>query len=86
MASHEASTIGLITAELLANSFKHAYPGDAHGPGKVTFAMQDKGWQLAVSDEGAGLPSGFDPKKEERWNARRHNACWPIEGQAVIRE
>lgn len=61
--SDEASTIGLITAELLANCFKHAYPHDAHGPAKVCFSMTEKGWRLVVSDEGVGLPAGFDPMK-----------------------
>jgi hypothetical protein len=33
--SDQASTLGLITAELLANCFKHAYPNAAHGPVSV---------------------------------------------------
>ena len=60
--SDQASTIGLIVAELLANSFKHAYPGDARGPVSVGFFSDRQHWRLTVSDQGIGLPDGFDPK------------------------
>jgi two-component sensor histidine kinase len=61
--SDEASTLGLITAELLANCFKHAYPDDAHGPVSVEFSADESRWRLTVSDKGVGLPAGFDPTK-----------------------
>ncbi|MEO8318582.1 MAG: histidine kinase dimerization/phosphoacceptor domain -containing protein [Bradyrhizobium sp.] len=59
--SDEASTLGLITAELLTNCFKHAYPNDAHGPVSVRFSGDARRWRLTVSDNGVGLPNGFDP-------------------------
>jgi two-component sensor histidine kinase len=59
--SDQASTMGLIAAELLANSFKHAYPGDARGPVSVGFSSDKQHWRLKVSDQGVGLPDGFDP-------------------------
>jgi two-component sensor histidine kinase len=61
--SDEASTLGLITAELLANCFKHAYPNDLRGPVSVEFSSDDEHWSLTVSDQGVGLPNGFDPGK-----------------------
>ena len=61
--SDEASTLGLITAELLANCFKHAYPNDLRGPVSVGFSSDGEHWSLTVSDQGVGLPNGFDPGK-----------------------
>jgi len=59
--SDEASTLGLITAELLANCFKHAYPNDAHGRVSVEFSGDELRWRLTITDNGVGLPTGFDP-------------------------
>jgi two-component sensor histidine kinase len=59
--SDEASTLGLITAELLANSFKHAYSGTSRGPVSVEFSGDGQRWSLRVSDKGVGLPDDFDP-------------------------
>lgn len=61
--SDQASTLGLIVAELLANCFKHAYPNDTHGPVSVGFSGDERRWRLSVSDRGIGLPTGFDPTK-----------------------
>ena len=47
--SDEASTLGLITAELLANSFKHAYPGNSRGPIMVEFTSKGLHWSLRVT-------------------------------------
>ena len=59
--SDEASTLGLITAELLANCFKHAYPNNLHGPVTVGFSGDERRWRLTVTDKGVGLSAGFDP-------------------------
>lgn len=61
--SDEASTLGLITAELLANCFKHAYPNGKHGPVSVDFSGDERRWRLTVRDKGVGLPAVFDPTK-----------------------
>ncbi len=55
-----ASGIGLLVAELVTNSFKYAYPAGTHGGVAVHFAQTSKGWRLKVSDQGSGLPQGFD--------------------------
>ncbi len=55
-----ASGIGLLVAELVTNSFKYAYPAGAHGSVSVHFAQASNGWRLKVSDQGSGLPQGFD--------------------------
>jgi two-component sensor histidine kinase len=58
--SDVASGIGLLVAELVTNAFKYAYPVGAHGSVSVHFTQTSKGWRLKVSDQGRGLPKGFD--------------------------
>ena len=50
----------MLVAELLTNSFKHAYADGQHGIVAVDFRQTPDGWCLEVSDEGRGLPAGFD--------------------------
>lgn len=55
---------GLILNELIANALKHAFRGRENG--KVTVALHDgeKGRvRLCVSDNGSGLPAGFEWRK-----------------------
>jgi two-component sensor histidine kinase len=58
--SDMASGIGLLVAELVTNSFKYAYAAGEHGNVAVDFKPTSSGWRLQVSDEGRGLPEGFD--------------------------
>jgi len=58
--SDMASRIGLLVAELVTNSFKYAYPVGQRGSVNVDFTPSQTGWRLEVSDEGQGLPEGFD--------------------------
>ena len=53
--------VGLILNELLSNVFKHAFAGQTEGKVKVDFDVTGPGKaSLTVSDDGAGLPAGFD--------------------------
>jgi len=53
--------VGLILNELLSNVFKHAFAGRTEGKVKVGFGVNGDGKaSLTVSDDGVGLPSGFD--------------------------
>jgi two-component sensor histidine kinase len=54
------ATLGLIVNELLTNSFKYAYPGQAGGTIRVGAELSEGLITLRVSDDGAGLPPGFD--------------------------
>lgn len=59
---NKATALALTLHELLMNAEKHAYPGQEGGPIRVTLRNRtDGGIELRVSDEGVGLPSGFDP-------------------------
>jgi two-component sensor histidine kinase len=55
-----ASGMGMLVAELVTNSFKHAYAGDERGIVAVDFKQSANGWCLEVADQGRGLPAGFD--------------------------
>jgi PAS domain S-box-containing protein len=56
----KAIPCGLIVNELVANSFKHAFPNQRRGKIEVSFTKREDGYyQLAVRDNGTGLPDGF---------------------------
>jgi two-component system, sensor histidine kinase PdtaS len=44
----------LIVTELVINALKHGYPSGASGEILVSYAVQDSGWRLSVSDNGSG--------------------------------
>lgn len=50
----------LIINELITNSLKHAFPTRVGGTIRVAFARQGSALQLQVSDDGVGLPPGFE--------------------------
>ena len=54
--------LGLIINELVSNSFKHAFPDDREGHITVEVSSLDDKGNLAVSDDGIGLPADFDLK------------------------
>ncbi|MBK7257546.1 MAG: PAS domain S-box protein [Ignavibacteriae bacterium] len=60
--SADASIVcGLIVNELLSNTLKHAFPGDRSGEITLTMFPGDHGtYALTFSDNGIGLPPGFD--------------------------
>ena len=56
---------GLILNELISNALKHAFPGDQGGEIKVQLHKTGIGdVQLTISDNGVGVPQGFDFRKE----------------------
>jgi two-component sensor histidine kinase len=57
--SRQAESLGLIVAELVINSIKHAF-SDAVKDGQITIAYDVSGtdWKLSVSDNGIGRPDG----------------------------
>lgn len=57
----EASvSIGLIVTELVINSLKHAFKDQLAGAILVDYHSTDENWILAVSDNGIGMPVGFE--------------------------
>ena len=59
-----AVPVGLIVNELLSNAMKHAFVGRNEGTVKVSLTASEEGRiNLTVSDDGVGLPAGFDINK-----------------------
>jgi PAS domain S-box-containing protein len=60
-----AINCGLIVNELVTNALKHAYPADGRGEIRIRLKRgPDGGISLGVSDEGVGMPPGFDPARD----------------------
>jgi two-component sensor histidine kinase len=61
IATDRAIPIALILTELITNAAKYAYPGETDGVIRARLARGDNGDILvSVSDDGVGLPAGFD--------------------------
>jgi PAS domain S-box-containing protein len=59
--SNQAIPCGLILNELVTNALKYAYPNDQRGEIRVQLDEDTSGLvTLAVSDDGVGLPEGFE--------------------------
>lgn len=54
---------GLIVAEALSNSMKHAFPDGREGTISVRFAQVGDRFELCVKDDGAGPGSGFTERR-----------------------
>jgi len=54
--STEGISLGLITAELVINALKHAFPDGTSGAIVVSYEVYERGgWSLSVSDNGIGI-------------------------------
>jgi two-component sensor histidine kinase len=61
-----ALPLGLITNELLTNAYKYAFPGKWEGTLKIVLKKDGPDrFTLNVSDNGVGLPEGFDFEKQD---------------------
>lgn len=58
-----AIPLGLITTEIIINSFKHAFP-DGKGKICVEFSKTEDLFELIISDNGIGVPEDFDFKTQ----------------------
>jgi PAS domain S-box-containing protein len=60
----KAIPCGLILNELITNALKHAFPNERLGTVRVELRrVGDRELMLSVSDDGIGMPDGFDPAK-----------------------
>jgi chemotaxis protein methyltransferase CheR len=62
--SGDAISLGLITAELVINALKHAFPNGKSGKIVVSYESTKTSWRLAVSDDGIGIHTHPTHKKE----------------------
>ncbi len=53
----------LVVKELVSNALKHAFPAGRGGTVRVAFERHGTALQLEVSDDGVGLPAGFEVSK-----------------------
>lgn len=58
--AHAATSLALAVAELVHNAIEHGYPPGATGRVEVAMRRVPGELVLAVRDDGAGLPEGFD--------------------------
>jgi PAS domain S-box-containing protein len=66
-----AVPVGLIINELLSNALKHAFEGRDEGRIEVSLtASEDGRINLTVSDDGVGMPAGFDIDKSKTLGLR----------------
>jgi two-component sensor histidine kinase len=56
---------GLIINELVTNALKYAFPGGRNGIVVVAMRQDDDQIELTVSDDGVGIPEGFDLAETE---------------------
>ena len=61
-----ALPLGLITNELLTNAYKYAFPGKREGTVLLKLEKDNlNGFTLNISDNGIGLPTGFDFQQQD---------------------
>jgi len=66
-----AVPVGLVINELLSNALKHAFEGRDEGKIEVILTASESGMiNLRVSDDGVGLPPGFDINKSKTLGLR----------------
>ncbi len=62
---HQALPVGFIVGELVTNAVKYAHPTGVKGRIELGCHPRPHGTVLIqVSDDGVGLPDGFDPRKD----------------------
>lgn len=60
----QAIPCGLILNELISNAFKHAFPDGGKGVIELGLSRQDRTVLISVSDNGRGLPPGFEEERD----------------------
>ncbi len=63
LSSEKATSIALVLNELLQNSLDHAFDDREVGEISVNFSIKEDCYLLEITDDGTGLPKGFDLSK-----------------------
>ena len=81
-----AIPVGLILHELVTNAFKHAFAPDAGGTLRVVFERAGDGARrLEVTDDGRGLPPGFEAHRARGLGFRMvHNLVRQVDGTLQV--
>ncbi|MEN6439588.1 MAG: PAS domain-containing protein [Syntrophobacter sp.] len=82
----QAMPCGLIISELVSNSLKHGFPGDHRGRVMIKLHLdEEQQLVLRVSDDGVGLPPGFDLARTSSLGLRLvSNLSGQLGGQLVV--
>jgi PAS domain S-box-containing protein len=82
-----AIPLGLIVNELVSNALRHAFPGDRKGTITLAGGLVDDVLTLSVSDDGVGIPSGYDWKNAKSLGLRLVNILTDqIDGTITVPE
>ena len=57
-----ATSLALVTAELVHNAIEHGLAGAKHGSVHVSLRRHASEVHMVVRDDGVGLPADFDPQ------------------------
>lgn len=70
--AHQATSVAILTNELLTNAIKHGHDGDPAERRRITIRAGREGdiGRIAVSDSGPGFPDGFDPAEASGFGMR----------------
>ncbi len=66
----QALPFGMIVSELVSNAFKYAFPAGRRGRVRVEARYDRERVVVSVSDDGVGLPAGFDPASSSGFGTR----------------
>ena len=61
-----ASPLVLVLAELVHNAVEHGFGDEGRGTVEISATRDGTKLAVAVIDDGAGLPPGFDPSRSDR--------------------
>jgi two-component sensor histidine kinase len=77
---------GLIVNELVSNSIKYAYPDGTRGTIRISCSQRhDKRYSLKISDDGVGLPAGFDYTRSSSLGLKLvNNLVSQIDGELAV--
>jgi len=56
-----ATPLAMVLTEVLQNAMEHAFAGGRSGTVEVSAKNTGAGLEVRVTDDGVGLPDGFDP-------------------------
>jgi two-component sensor histidine kinase len=78
--------LGLIINEAVINAFKYAFPGGASGTVALSLhRLGESTFQLTISDDGIGLPAGYDPARSRSLGMTlMHGFSGQLGGELVI--
>lgn len=85
----QAIPIGLILNELISNALKHAFPDGRSGHIRIEARSHDGRVDLAVTDDGVGVPEDLDTRKSKSLGlqiveilARQFGGSWELKREA----